>query len=48
MPLLIWVLHLFRPGHASLECKCHAMTYELRVCFGTASDVELAINGWRV
>jgi len=46
--LLSWVPHLFQPGHASLECKCPAMTYELRVCFGTAGDIELAVNGWGV
>ena len=24
------------------------MTYELRVCFGAAGDVELTVNGWGV
>jgi hypothetical protein len=47
-PWLSWVLHLFHPRHASLERKGSAMTYELRVCFGTVGDVELAISGWRV
>lgn len=48
VPLLSWVLHLFHPGHASLEREGSAMIHELRVCFGIAGDVELAINGWGV
>jgi hypothetical protein len=45
MPWLSWVLHLFHPGHASLEREGSAMTYELRVCFGTVGDVGLGISG---